>query len=355
MKPLVSVVIVNYNGKKYVEHCVKSILSATYPSLEVIVADNGSTDGSVPGLKEKFGRDRRFKVIEIGENKGPAFARNRGVEVASGKYIAFLDNDTEPERSWLEPLVETLESDPSLGACQCKLLLMNERDRIDYVGDYISNLGFLIQRVPGGEIDTGQADSRDEILSAKSAAMIIRAKVFREIGGFDEDYFIYVEETDLAWRTWLKGSRIIFVPESRVYHEFGTSQVILGDKQNHLVKFHGTKNYITTLLKNLGTLSVLKVVPVHIACWFGIAFWSFTKGQVSDAQNVLKGIFWVFINFNQILKKRSAIQEARVVSDEKLLPIIMRRKDFHYFYEKLTVQHKVGNAEGFYRGGTQKH
>lgn len=349
MDPLVSVIIVNYSGRKYVEHCVRSVLKSTYPSLEVIVADNGSTDDSVPILRREFGQDKRFKVVEIGENKGPAFARNRGVEAAYGKYIAFLDNDTEPAPSWLEPLVETLESNPTIGACQCKLLLMNERNKIDYVGDYISNLGFLVQRVPSGEIDAGQADSRDEILSAKSAAMIIRSDVFREIGGFDEDYFIYVEETDLGWRTWLRGYRIIFVPESRVYHEFGTSQIIVGKKQNYLVKFHGTKNYITTLMKNLEFKNAVKIVPIHIFLWFGIAGWSLLNGGLKESFWVLKGILYTFVNIKTILQKRKEIQRYRRMSDGDLFPKIMRRRNFSYFYQKLTAVHKIGNAEGFLR------
>lgn len=349
MKPLVSIVIVNFNGQKYVLHCVHSVFKSTYPNIEVIVVDNGSTDGSILCLENQFGHDKRFKVVEIGENRGPAFARNRGVEVAKGKYIAFLDNDTEPERMWVEPLIETMENDSTIGACQCKLLLMKERNRIDYVGDYISNLGFLIQRVQGGEIDRGQADSRDEILSAKSAAMCIRADVFREIGGFDEDYFIYVEETDLGWRTWLKSYRIIFVPESKVYHEFGTSQVILGKRQNYLVKYHGTKNYIITLIKNLGFGAAVKIIPVHIMLWFGIAGWSVFKGRFRESLWVIKGIIYVFANIRSILRKRKEIQGWRVVPDMELLPKVTRKRDLSYFYNKLTTVHKIGNAEGFYR------
>jgi GT2 family glycosyltransferase len=350
--PLVSVVVVNYNGKEYVESCVASVLGSTYANLEVIVIDNGSTDGSVEHLNGLYGAEGRFRAVELDSNMGPAYARNRAVDTATGKYIAFLDNDTETEPGWLEPLVEAMEEDPTIGACQCKLLLMNQRDRIDYVGDYMSNLGFLIQRVPGGEIDTGQADSRVEILSAKSAGMCMRAEAFREAGGFDEDYFIYVEETDLGWRVWLAGYRIIFVPESRVYHEFGTSQVILGDRQNYMVKYHGTKNYITTLLKNLGTSALLRVVPIHVALWLGIAAWSLLKGQGREARYILGGIGYVFFNIGAIMRKRRGVQRSRKIADSELLPKIMQKRELSYFYRKLTVVHKVGNASGFYRPRT---
>ncbi len=354
MEALVSIIIVNYNGKKYVEHCVRAVVNACYLNLEIIVVDNGSTDGSVQNLKSSYGKDNRLKIIQIGENRGLGYARNKGIEMAKGKYIAFLDNDTEPEPTWLNPLVETLESNPSIGACQSKLLLMKERNRLDYAGDYISNLGFLIQRVDGGEEDRGQADARDEIFSAKGAAVIIRADVLEKIGGFDEDYFIYVEETDVCWRIWLKGYKIVFVPESRVYHEFGTSSIILGSRQNYLVKFHGSKNYITTLIKNLGAIKIIEIVPIHIGLWIGMAGWFLLKGEYIDSKNIFKGVFWVLWNINRILKKRSIVQKMRIMKDDEIMPKIMRKKSFGYFYRKLTKVHRVGYAEGFYRPKTNR-
>lgn len=200
-----------------------------------------------------------------------------------------------------------------------------------------------------GELDNGQADTPDEILSAKSAAMVIRHDVLDEIGGFDEDYFIYLEETDLGWRVWLKGFRIIFVPESRVYHAFGTTQKILPKQQNYLVKFHGTKNYITTLIKNLGTKNLLKILPLHIALWIGMAGWFGIKRQTNDSWFIIKGIFWNVVNLKMVWKKRRIVQKMRVVSDEDIMHKIMKKKSLNYFYSKLATPHKIGNTEGFYR------
>lgn len=345
--PLVSVVIVNYNGKKYLLNCLKGIFANKYSNYEVIVVDNGSTDGSVEEIKKKYGRRKNFQVLELKENFGPAYARNRGAEKAQGKYLAFLDNDTLPEKNWLIPLVEAMERDKSIGACQCKLLLMRERHRIDYVGDYLSQFGFLVQRVQGGEKDIGQADERVEILSAKSAAMIISKEAFQKAGGFDEDYFIYLEETDLGWRTWLVGYRIIFIPESVVYHEFGTSQTILGERQNYLVKFHGTKNYITTNFKNLGTVNLIKILPIHIFLWIGIAGWMALKRNFYESALIFKGIFWNFLYSFRIIKKRFQIQTKRKISDKELFPKIMRRKSFTYFYNKFARPHKIGRAKSW--------
>jgi GT2 family glycosyltransferase len=346
--PLVSIIIPAYNVKSYVLRCVRGVFSARYPNIEVFVVDNGSADGSVNLLKEEFAKNKRFEVISLPKNFGPAYARNRGSEKAKGEYLAFLDSDTVPDKNWLAPLVEAMEKDTSVGACQCKLLLYKERNKFDYAGDYLSQLGFLVQRVKGGEEDRGQADERVEILSAKSAGMIIRADAFKEIGGFDEDYFIYVEETDLGWRTWLAGLRIIFVPESRVYHEFGTTSFIDPKLQNFNAKFHGTKNYITTNFKNLGAKNLIKILPLHIVVWLGIGFWLLIKGQPRYSLYVFLGILWPLLNLKKLIAKRMTVQRKRRKTDEELFPAIFRRTSFKYFYDKITEVHEVGHAKSFY-------
>jgi len=347
-RPLVSVVIVNYNGKKYLLKCLKGVFANQYLNYEVIAVDNGSTDGSVAEAMKRYGRKKNFIALGLKKNYGPAYARNRGAAKAKGKYLAFLDNDTLPEKDWLIPLVAVMEKDPSIGACQCKLLLVKDRRKFDYAGDYLSQFGFLVQRVEGGEIDRGQADQKVEILSAKSAAMIINREAFKKAGGFDKDYFIFLEETDLGWRTWLAGYRIIFVPESKVYHEFGTTSLIAPSLQNYNLRFHGTKNYITTNFKNLETINLIKILPIHIFLWLGIGIWLLVKRQFQNGFYVLKGVIWPFFNLGKLIKKRTKIQRRRKVSDNEIFPKIFRRISFKYFYDKLTGVHKIGHAKSYY-------
>lgn len=347
--PLVSIIIVSYNAKEYLIPCIEASLHSSYQPIEVIVVDNGSTDGSVDIVKEKYSSNPLIKLLLLAKNYGPAYARNRGIEQAQGRYLAFLDNDTKPEINWLNSLVEIMEQDDRIAACQCKLLLMQDPTRIDYVGDYISQYGFLVQEVHGGDIDVGQAEQVNEILSAKSAAMIARADIAREIGMFDEDYFIYVEETDFGWRMWLKGYRVVYIPTSKVYHAFGTTSKFYPDFANYNVRFHGCKNYILTLYKNFGIGYLWRVLPVHIGLWVGIAIWLALKRQFRDSLLIGKGIWWNLVHLLSSFRKRQYIQKNRKVSDREIMPKIMRKRPFSYFYQKMATPHKVGHADSWYR------
>ncbi len=349
-KPILSVVIVNYNGKTYTEKCVRSIESNKYVPIEICVVDNGSTDGSLELFRNYSIRRKSitFRLVELSHNYGPAYARNRGVENTRGTYIAFLDNDTEVHPDWTLYAIKVFEHDKKVGIIQSKLLLSKERNKIDYVGEYIGQNGFLIQRAPAGTIDSGQFEEQATILAAKSAGMFIRRSVFEKIGGFDDDYFIYVEETDLGWRSWLAGYTAVYVPTSIVYHEFGTSTVILGKSQNsYNAKFHGCKNYILTIYKNVGTRGLFTILPLHILLWVGLAGYAGLKGEWKNCLWVLKGVAWNFWNFPRNFRKRNLIQSSRVISDEKLFPIVMRKRPFSYFLHKAVVKHSVGNAESF--------
>lgn len=345
--PLISVVIVNYNASRFLLACLEAVYQNHYPNFEVIVVDNGSVDGSIENTLKKFGDKQNFQLISNKKNLGPSLARNIGCKKAKGKYLAFLDNDTLPHPDWLVYLVKEMEADSKIGACQCKLLMAKNRKHLDYVGDYLSQYGFLVQKCQTEELDKGQYDQKFEILSAKSAGMGMRKDVFDKVGGFDPDYFIYVEETDLGWRVWLAGYKIIFVPDSIVYHEFGTTSIINPALQNYSAKFHGTKNYIMTLFKNLETINLIKILPVHIFLWLGIASWLIYKKQFKSGFYVFKGISWDLFHLPSIFKKRKKVQKQRVVSDKQIFPIVYKRIAFSYFYRKFANPKKVGHARSW--------
>ena len=345
--PLASVIIVTYNAADRVIRCVEAVLEATIAPIQVIVVDNGSTDDTVGELERRFGA--HVEVVALSKNLGPAAARNVAVRQARGRYLAFLDNDTVPHPDWLEAPLARMEADPTVGACQCKLLLLADPTAFDYAGDYLSSIGFLIQRVHAGELDEGQADEAEEIFSAKSAGMVMLREAFDKAGGFDDDYFIYVEETDLGWRVWLQGYRIVFEPRSVVLHEFGTSTVVLGDRQRVLAKFYGPANYLTTIFKCAGFPSVVPMLTLNAAGWLGVAGWLMLRGGFRDAYHIGRGLAYFALFLPRNWRKRREVQRRRTVTDRELYPRIRRRRSFRYFYEKLAVRRQVGHTHGYYR------
>ena len=334
---------------------METVLQGKTKSLEVIVVDNGSTDGTVDYLNQKYHQlkqDGKFLCVALDKNYGPAKARNIGVKNSQGKYLGFLDNDTEVDKNWADEAVKVFNSDKRIGIVQCKLLLNQERSKLDYVGEYLGQNGFLVQRCQDGEIDRGQYDQQVEILAAKSAGMFISRVAFEAVGGFDEDYFIYVEETDLGWRCWLAGYKAVYAHKSMVYHEFGTSTLSLGQqKKSYQAKFHGCKNYILSLTKNLELINLGKILPVHVFLWWGLAWYSliFSRNWQSWWW-IHKAIFWNLINLSSTRQKRSLIQSKRQLSDQQLFDKILKKKSWSYFLDKARDTRQVGHAQGFDQG-----
>lgn len=332
--PLASVIIVNHNGIDFVDTCLCSVLKSDYENLEVIFVDNASTDGSLQYVNNAFGNDQRLKFVENSSSFGPAVGRNRGSRIANGKYLIFLDNDTKVTPNWITELVGVLEKDVSIGAAQAKLLRM-DTNLYDCAGDYLGPLGFLIERSRGRE-DKGQLDFTADILSAKSAASIIRKELFDRIGRFDEDFYMYLEETDLSWRVWLAGYRVVFIPNSNVYHAFATPEKSFSRYYSkYIVRYYGCRNYISTLVKNLEPINLIKILPFHIGCWLLLAIFFSLKGNFDDAFYILKGIGSSILDINQLFRKRHFINaNVKVIKDRDILNKIMDKKEISYYLGK---------------------
>ncbi|MBT5502730.1 glycosyltransferase family 2 protein [Candidatus Falkowbacteria bacterium] len=339
-----SIVIVNFNGKEYLERTVRSVLNSNYQNFKIIIVDNNSTDGSVQHIEQTFVKNlAKIKFVQLEKNFGPAKARNEGVKIATGQVYGFLDNDTEVTADWLINADKVFEQDEKVGALQCKLLFLKDKKSIDYVGEYLGSLGFLISIAEYGEPDNGQYDQVKEILAAKSAGMFITRQAFEAAEGFDEDYFIFVEETDLGWRCWLKNYKVVFCPESVVYHHYSATKDITDKKfNNKLVRFHGCKNYILTLYKNLSFKYLVRILPKHIFLWNGLAFYLLFKGNWTSGINILKGIMWFFLHLPANYKKRRRIQKNRKLSDQQLFieQGLYKKKSIFYFIKRFTDSQK---------------
>lgn len=219
--PLVSVVVLNWNGKEHLLECLDSVLKTAYSPVEIIVSDNGSTDGSVQSVKSKFSS---VVILENGENLGYAEGNNRGIGIAKGEYAVTLNNDVVVEPDWLDKPVEYLEKDPGLIAVCGRQMNYYHRQIIDSLFHYPGPELLLIR---AGHGETMEQNSRfllpGYVIAVNGGSGIYRRKMFVELGGFDGAYCFYNEETDLCMRAFLKGWKCMFVPQSAVYHKEGES------------------------------------------------------------------------------------------------------------------------------------
>lgn len=332
--PLISVIIINYNGMEFLKRCISSLLITDYENFEIIFVDNGSTDDSVKYLSENF-KDKRISLVLCEKNYGVPGGRNIGFKKSKGKYIVFLDNDTEVDSKWLKELVIVFESDSKIAVAQCKLLNMVNRDKFDHAGDYLTPFGFLYER-SNQSIDQGQFDKIADIFNAKGAATMVKASIFKELGMYDDSYFMYLEETDFCFRAWLAGYRVVFVPNSLVWHAFETP---MKDKKkyysNFIVRYYGSRNYITTLLKNVSLLSLLKILPFHIISWTFLSISFIIRGKIKDAFWILGGIAWNIANLPNVLKKRNYVQKnIRKVKDKVFFDKVVISKNISFYFKK---------------------
>ena len=217
-----AVVILNWNTKQYLRRFLPGLLK----SLEgldagAVVADNASSDGSVRMMEEEF---PSVRLIPLKENYGFTGGYNRALAEVEAEYFVLLNSDVEVPEGWLEPLVEWMDSHPECGACGPKLLRFEERDTFEYAGaagGLIDRFGYPFCRgrvMKWYEKDHGQYDKPEDVMWVSGAAMMIRSRLWRELGGLDGRFFAHMEEIDLCWRLQLEGYRVTTVPSSYIYH-----------------------------------------------------------------------------------------------------------------------------------------
>jgi len=218
--PRVSTVIVNWNRKELLRACLDALRRQTFQNLEVIVVDNGSTDGSAEMLAgPEF---RCVRCIRNTENRGFCAANNQGVRQARGEYVALLNNDAEPDPRWIEELVRVLDAHPDAGMAASKILFYDDPGVIDKAGHLIFPDGQNRGRGTG-ERDTGQYERLEETAWPDGCAALYRRSLLEELGGFDEDFFAYADDAELGLRARIAGWRCLYVPTAVVRHRVGST------------------------------------------------------------------------------------------------------------------------------------
>ena len=265
---------------------------------------------------------------------GPAHKRNIAFRFASHDLIAFFDDDIEAKPTAVYEMAKAIKQN-GIGMVFGKLLNMEFQDRFDEAGSYLTSSGFLWARAESGVLDHGQFDEVEPVLAGKSAACLIRRGVFANVGMFDASYEILGEETDLSWRVWLSGWKVIYVPSSVTLHAFGTRFKPKEMYTPKRVYFNGCRNYLTMTYSNMGKKRWIIPLMTQITVWTAAAIGMFLTGKFEASINIFKGLGYFFWNIRAIWEKRANVQwKLRKVSDRELMPIIKRDPPFSYYYKR---------------------
>ena len=238
---LVALIVVNWNGRRFLEDCLGSLSIQTHPDRETILVDNGSTDSSVSFAREKFSA---VKIVELGENRGFSGGNLAGLDAARGEFIALVNNDTRADQKWLETLMEPMLQDPTVGICASKLIFADDK-KINSAGDGITTAAVGFNHGLGKDGALYKKSVR--VFGACAAAVLYRRKMLDEIGFLDDDFFLYDEDTDLNFRAQLAGWKCVYVPGAIVHH---VSNATAGRLSNTHVYYH-TRNLEFVWLKNM--------------------------------------------------------------------------------------------------------
>ncbi|HVN77231.1 MAG TPA: glycosyltransferase [Thermoanaerobaculaceae bacterium] len=305
--PLVTVVVVNFNGRHHLERCLPALFATAGVEFEVVVADNGSTDGSAELIARRW---PEAKVLAIGRNVGFGAANNRAAAAARGEFVAFLNNDTEVEPGWLTALLEPLQADPEIGASCSTLRLLGFRDLLNGRGGGMTSAGYgydidfmvPVERPPA----TGPAEPWHDVLFPTAAAALVRRREFLDIGGFDPAIFMYHEDVDLGLRIWLAGRRVVCCVRSIVYHAWGgTSHREKGLRWRERL---GMRHNVRTLLKCYRGVNLLRSARRIGRIW--LVHRAF--GQA------ISTCWWNLVKLPSTLRERRRIQRGKVRTEGDL-------------------------------------
>lgn len=323
--PLISVVIINYNGKKWLKKCLNSLTKQTYKNFEIIFVDNASKDKSVSYVRANF---PKIKIIINKKNYGFAKGNNIGVKKAKGEYIVLLNNDTYVEKDYLENFIKAFDEIPHLAVAQSKIVLMDNPKRIDACGSFWTNSTFLYHYGFGKDAALAKYNNAYPIFTVKGASMIIKKSIIDTIGLFDDDFWCYYEETDFCHRAWIAGYECWYYPGALAYHHAGgTSKGF----DNAYIQFHNFKNKLLSFLKNYQIRSLFFILPSYFLVNLALMLYYFIQLKFGHIFSLFKAFYWNIIHFSGTMIKRQVVQSVRVKSDKELTKKTTINPTFSYY------------------------
>jgi riboflavin kinase/FMN adenylyltransferase len=332
--PSVDIVILNYNGKNFLEKHLPSVLKTAYPNFQVIVADNASKDDSVAFLKKNY---PQVSIIQLNNNYGFAKGYNLALKTLEPDYFILLNSDVEVPEYWLEPLVELMEKDKSIAAVQPKIRALSQPEYFEYAGaagGWIDFMGYPFCRgriLSTVEKDKGQYDQVQEIFWASGCCMAVRAPLFKGFGGFDDDFFAHLEEIDLCWRMKRAGYKVMFTPRSTVYHLGGGTLAYHSPYKTYL----NFRNSYYTLLKNEMVLKLAYLIPIRLVMDTVAAFTFLMQAKWLHAQAVFGAFLSFFLGLLKFIRKRldieTMLQKVRISPQSNRQGVLPKSIVFQYY------------------------
>jgi GT2 family glycosyltransferase len=315
--PKVSVIIPNWNGRHLLKDCLESLGKQTFKDFEIILIDNGSTDGSQEYIKENY---PAIKLTELPTNIGFAPAINLGVKICCGEYMVLLNNDTKIDKDCLKYLAKAADQNSNVGMVAAKMLSFDDPNVIDSAGDYIDAVGHA-DNIGRGQPDSDKYNKSGYVFLVTGGGSLIKREVFERVGFFDQDYFAYMEDVDFCFRAQLAGFKGWYEPKAVVLHRHAATS----KKDPAFKEYLQYRNMTQTVIKDFPKkllfkdLNWLKIILVNLNT---IRFLG-GKGYLIQA---LKAEWYILTNFLSLLNKRKVIQSMQAVTDDYILENVKPKK-----------------------------
>jgi GT2 family glycosyltransferase len=314
----VAVVILNYNTREFLEKFLPYVVTTDYENLEIVVADNASTDTSVQFVRFKY---PWITVIQLDQNYGFTGGYNRALAQVQADYYVLLNSDVEVDRHWIKPMVEMVKANPKIAAIQPKLLAYHDRSAFEYAGaagGFIDKYGFPFCRgriFDSLEKDNGQYQDARKVFWASGAALFVHAPTYHAIGGLDEDFFAHMEEIDLCWRLQNSGHEVWVCPESIVYHVGGGTL----QKTNPRKTYYNFRNGLLLLMKNLPKGKVFPVICMRLLLDHIAAYRFLFQGKLGDFKAIAAAHRHFLLHLKYWRSRRKVVDDNKAYYNEQVL------------------------------------
>lgn len=342
-EPLVNIIIITTNKFDFIGDCVKSVLKGNYKNIKLFLVDNNSEKQQYLNFYNQHKNIKNVSFLRLKKNNGFAAGCNQALKKIKNGYIVFLNDDTIVSKNWLNPVINYMENNQDVGACQPKIKDMNKKDYFEYAGaggGFMDVYGFPFCRGRvffTNEKDKGQYDDQIDVVWTSGNCMITRAKIMKKVGLMDEIFFIYGEEADLCWRMHYFGYRLVYVPSSVVYH-YGSGT--MGKPSSRKVFLHH-RNGLILMLKNYSPSELVRYLPFRILLdGVAVAYYLLGNKLPSNSIAVVRAYLSLFKLLPTVLKKRKQCLP-RVKKNKMPYPLYKKSIILDYFLFNKKFYHQL--------------